>query len=45
MLEAVKDYTQSHEIDYWQIDAVAVEGKPGDKPTITHFENDTGRNE
>jgi putative endonuclease len=45
MLEAVKDYTQSHEIDCWQIDAVAVEGKPGDRPAITHFENVIGRNE
>jgi putative endonuclease len=43
MLAAVEEYTQSHDIDYWQIDAVAVEGKPGAKPTITHFENVIGK--
>jgi putative endonuclease len=43
MLAAVEDYTQTHDIDHWQIDAVAVEGSPGVKPIITHFENVVGR--
>lgn len=42
MLAAVEDYTQLHGIDHWQIDAIAVEGKPGSKPLITHFENVLG---
>ena len=42
MLAAVEDYIQSHEIDHWQIDAIAIEGKPGSKPLITHFENVLG---
>jgi putative endonuclease len=42
MLAAVEDYTQLHGIDHWQIDAIAVEGKPGSKPVITHFENVLG---
>lgn len=42
MLAAVEDYTQLHAIDHWQIDAIAVEGKPGSKPLITHFENVLG---
>lgn len=28
-----------NEVDHWQIDVIAVEGKPGSMPTITHFEN------
>jgi hypothetical protein len=39
MPAAVEDYTQLPGIDHWQIDAIAVEGKPGSKPLITHFEN------
>lgn len=42
MLAAAEDYTQLHEIDHWQIDAIAVEGKPGEQPVITHFENVIG---
>lgn len=42
MLAAVEDYTQSRGIDHWQIDAIAVEGKPGSIPLITHFENVLG---
>ena len=45
LLAAVEDYAQNHEIDHWKIDAVAVEGKPGNQPTIPHFENIVGRNE
>jgi putative endonuclease len=39
MLNAAQHYTAEHEIDHWQIDAIAVEGRPGTKPVITHFEN------
>lgn len=42
MLAAVEDYTQLHGIDHWQIDAISIEGKPGSKPLITHFENVLG---
>ena len=39
MLDTAQHYAAENEIDHWQIDAIAVEGKPGSKPTITHFEN------
>lgn len=39
MLAAAEYYAQENEIDHWQIDVIAVEGKPETKPDITHFEN------
>ncbi|MBI5353052.1 MAG: YraN family protein [Chloroflexi bacterium] len=39
MLNAAQSYTAEHEIDHFQIDAISVEGRPGIKPVITHFEN------
>ena len=39
MLNAAQYYTAEHEIDHFQIDAIAVEGKPGSTPIITRFEN------
>jgi len=39
MLAAAERYAAEHEIDHWQIDVISVEGKPGMKPVITHFEN------
>jgi putative endonuclease len=39
MLNAAQYYTAEHEIDHFQIDAISVEGKPGAKPIVTHFEN------
>lgn len=39
MLAAAEHYASEHEIDHWQIDVISVEGKPGMKPLITHFEN------
>lgn len=39
MVAAAEHYAAEHEIDNWQIDVVAVEGKPGSKPLITYFEN------
>jgi len=39
MLHAAEHYAAENEIDHWQIDVIAVEGKPESKPKITHFEN------
>ncbi|MDD2920921.1 MAG: YraN family protein [Anaerolineales bacterium] len=40
MVNAAQYYADEREIDHWQIDAIAVEGKPaGAPPIITHFEN------
>ncbi len=39
MLAAAEYYAQENEIDHWQIDVIAVEGKPGKQPDFTHFEN------
>jgi putative endonuclease len=39
MLACAECYAAEHAIDHWQIDVVAVEGKQGMAPKITHFEN------
>lgn len=39
MLNSAQSYAAEHEIDHFQIDAIAVEGKPGANPIVTHFEN------
>ena len=39
MLAAAEHYAGENKIDYWQIDVIAVEGKPGMKAAISHFEN------
>ena len=39
LLNSAQYYTAEHEIDHFPIDAIAVEGKPGIKPIVTHFEN------
>lgn len=40
MLDAAQHYAAMHEVDHWQIDVIAVEGKPGGaEPFVTHFEN------
>ncbi len=39
MLNAGQHYAMEHEIDHWQIDVIAVEGRPGSTPVITWFEN------
>jgi putative endonuclease len=37
---AVEYYLLEHPIEGdWQVDAIAVEGRPGQPPDITHFEN------
>src|SRR5512143_2550089 len=37
MLACAQYYAAENAIDHWQIDVVAVEGKVGVKPKITHF--------
>jgi len=39
MLACAEHYAMENAIDHWQIDVVAVEGKVGWEPKITHFEN------
>jgi putative endonuclease len=39
MLAAADHYAAEHEIDHWQIDVIAIEGKPGTTPKITYFES------
>ncbi len=39
MLACAQHYSSENEIDHWQIDVIAIEGKPGNKPVITYFEN------
>jgi len=39
MLACAEHYAAENEIDHWQIDVIAVEGKVGVEPKITHFEN------
>jgi len=39
MVACAEHYAAENTIDHWQIDVVAVEGKMGSKPKITHFEN------
>jgi putative endonuclease len=39
MLACAEYYAAENSIDHWQIDVIAVEGKVGVKPKITHFEN------
>jgi len=39
MFAAGEHYAAVHEIDAWQADVLAVEGTPGTRPRIEHFEN------
>lgn len=39
MRAAAEFYAAEHEIDNWQLDVLAVEGRPGLAPRIEHFEN------
>jgi putative endonuclease len=39
MLACAEHYAAENGIDHWQIDVIAVEGKVGLEPKITHFEN------
>lgn len=44
LLSAAEEYLQAHpeSSDSWQFDVIAVEGKPGGKAQIAHFENVIG---
>jgi putative endonuclease len=39
MLACAECYAAENDIDHWQIDVIAIEGKQGTEPKITHFEN------
>jgi putative endonuclease len=39
MLACAEHYAAENNIDHWQIDVVAIEGKQGTEPKVTHFEN------
>jgi putative endonuclease len=39
MLACAESYAAENAIDHWQIDVIAVEGRQGSEPSITHFEN------
>ncbi|MGE5379162.1 MAG: YraN family protein [Bacteroidota bacterium] len=39
MLACAECYAAENAIDHWQIDVIAIEGRKGTEPKITHFEN------
>lgn len=39
MLACAEHYAAENSINHWQVDVIAVEGKQGLEPKITHFEN------
>ena len=39
MISCAEHYAMANAIDHWQIDVIAVEGKVGLEPKITHFAN------
>ncbi|MFZ5883233.1 MAG: YraN family protein [Chloroflexota bacterium] len=39
MIACAEHYAAEHGIDHWQIDVIAIEGKPGSTPKVTYFEN------
>lgn len=39
MLAAAEHYAAERKIDSWQVDVIAIEGKPGSTQQIEHFEN------
>jgi putative endonuclease len=39
MLACAEHYAAENSINHWQIDVIAVEGKQGLEPKVTHFEN------
>ncbi len=39
MLACAEHYAAANAVDHWQIDVIAVEGKQGLEPKITHFDN------
>ena len=39
MLACAESYAAENAIEHWQIDVIAIEGRQGTEPKITHFEN------
>ena len=39
MLACAQHYSAENEIDHWQIDVIAIEGRQGKEAAITYFEN------
>lgn len=39
LLAACKHYAAEHAIDHWQVDVIAIQGKPGQPPHLLHLEN------
>ncbi len=39
MLACAEHYAAENSIDHWQIDVIAIEGRPPVKPVVTYFEN------
>ncbi len=39
LLAAAQHYAAEHAIDHWQVDVIAVQGKPGQTPHLLHLEN------
>jgi putative endonuclease len=39
MIACAEHYAAENNINHWQIDVIAIEGKQGLEPKITHFEN------
>ena len=39
MLACAECYAAEHNLDRWQIDVIAVEGRQGLQPKVTHFED------
>lgn len=42
MLAAAEHYAAEHGIDHWQVDVIAITGRPGWKHRLRHFENAIG---
>lgn len=42
MLAAAEHYAAEQGIDHWQIDVIAITGRPGLKHSLRHFENALG---
>ena len=39
LLAAAEYYAQEHGIDHWRIDVIAIQGRPGGRQKVRHFEN------
>lgn len=39
LLAACQHYAAQHAIDHWQVDVIAIQGKPGQSPRLLHLEN------